>query len=88
MSNKTQTRTKRVLTGHVVSDKNDKTIVVRCETMLQHPLYKKYVRRRKKFMAHDQDNACQTGDKVQIIESRRLSARKRWRLKKIMEKAV
>lgn len=79
---------KRVLTGYVVSDSNDKTVVVRCERMIQHPLYKKYVRRRKKFMAHDPDNSCQKGDKVQIIESRPLSKRKRWRLKSILEKAV
>jgi small subunit ribosomal protein S17 len=79
---------KRVLTGYVVSDRADKTIVVRCETILQHPLYKKYIRRRKKFMAHDPDNTCQIGDKVQIVESRPLSRRKRWRLKNVLEKVV
>lgn len=79
---------KRVMTGYVVSNKSDKTIVVRCETMVQHPLYKKYVRRRKKFMAHDPHNSCNTGDKVQIIESRPLSKRKRWSLKNLVEKAV
>lgn len=88
MNKLSQRGTKRVLTGYVVSDKNDKSIVVRCETMLQHPLYRKYIRRRKKFMAHDPDNACAIGDKVQIIESRPLSRRKRWRLKKVLEKAV
>ncbi len=79
---------KRVLTGYVVSDRADKTIVVRCETILQHPLYKKYIRRRKKFMAHDPENTCQIGDKVQIVESRPLSRRKRWRLKNVLEKVV
>ncbi len=79
---------KRVLTGTVVSDKNDKTIVVRVETLVKHPLYKKYIRRRKKFMAHDPANDCGIGDKVQIIESRPLSARKRWQLLRVVEKAV
>lgn len=79
---------KRVLTGVVVSDKSDKTIVVRVETLIKHPLYKKYIRRRKKFMAHDANNECGIGDKVRIIESRPLSRRKRWSLMQIMEKAV
>ena len=78
---------RRVLTGVVVSDKADKTIVVMVETLVKHPLYKKYIRRRKKFMAHDPMNECGMGDKVQIIEHRPLSARKRWHLVKIMEKA-
>ena len=78
---------RRVLTGIVVSDKGDKTIVVRVETLVKHPLVKKYIRRRKKFMAHDPMNECGMGDKVQIIEHRPLSARKRWHLVKIMEKA-
>ncbi len=80
--------TKRMLTGYVISDKADKTIVVRCETIVQHPLYKKYIRRKKKLMAHDPDNSCQTGDKIQIIESRPLSRRKRWHLHSILEKSV
>lgn len=78
---------RRTLTGIVVSDKGDKTIVVRVETLVKHPLVKKYIRRRKKFMAHDPQNECGMGDKVQIIEHRPLSARKRWHLVKIMEKA-
>jgi small subunit ribosomal protein S17 len=79
---------RRVLTGVVVSDKADKTIVVMVETLVQHPLFKKYIRRRKKFMAHDPQNDCGIGDTVSIIEHRPLSARKRWHLVKIMEKAV
>jgi len=79
---------KRVLMGTVVSDTNDKTIVVRVETVVKHPLYKKYILRHKKFMAHDPENDCHVGDKVQIIEHRPLSARKRWHLVKILEKAV
>jgi len=78
---------RRMLSGIVVSDKGDKTIVVRVETLVKHPLVKKYIRRRKKFMAHDPMNECGMGDKVQIIEHRPLSARKRWHLVKIMEKA-
>ncbi len=79
---------RRVLTGIVVSDKCDETIVVRVETLVKHPLVKKYIRRRKKFMAHDPANECGVGDKVSIVESRPLSARKRWHLEKIVEKAV
>ena len=79
---------RRVLTGVVVSDKADKTIVVMVETLVKHPLYKKYIRRRNKFMAHDPQNDCGVGDTVSIIEHRPLSARKRWHLVKIMEKAV
>ncbi len=67
---------RRVLTGLVISDKADKTIVVRVETLVKHPLLKKYVRRRKKFMAHDPANECGVGDKVQIVESRPISRRK------------
>ncbi|MFP4167707.1 MAG: 30S ribosomal protein S17 [Desulfonatronovibrionaceae bacterium] len=79
---------KRNLVGFVVSDKNDKTIVVRVETLVKHPLLKKYIRRRKKFMAHDPENECKIGDKVRITEHRPLSSRKRWHLTKIIEKAV
>jgi len=79
---------KRMLTGYVISNKTDKTVVVRCETIVQHPLYKKYLRRRMKHMAHDPDNTCQIGDKIQIIESRPLSRRKRWHIHSILEKAV
>ncbi len=79
---------KRTLVGYVVSNKADKTIVVSVETLVKHPLVKKFIRRKKTFMAHDPANECGIGDKVQIIESRPLSARKRWALVNIMEKAV
>lgn len=79
---------KRTLVGYVVSNKADKTIVVSVETLVKHPLVKKFIRRKSKFMAHDPGNECGIGDKVQIIESRPLSARKRWALVNIMEKAV
>ncbi len=78
----------RVLTGFVVSDKNDKTIVVRVETLVKHPLLKKYVRRRSKFTAHDPENACSVGDKVKIMEYRPMSRNKRWHLVSIIEKAI
>lgn len=87
MNKQLATGTKRMLVGRVVSDKADKTIVVLCQTRLQHPLYKKYIQRKKKFMAHDPENNCQLGDKVQIIENRPISKRKKWALHKILEKA-
>lgn len=81
-------RNGRTLTGVVVSDKNDKTIVVRVETLVKHPLLKKYVRRHKKFTAHDPNNECGVGDMVRIVEYRPLSRNKRWHLESILEKAV
>ncbi|HOV92164.1 MAG TPA: 30S ribosomal protein S17 [Candidatus Kapabacteria bacterium] len=78
---------KRVLQGIVVSDKADKTIVVKVERQIAHPLYKKYYKRRKKFMAHDERNEAKEGDKVRIQESRPLSAKKRWVLIEIVERA-
>ncbi len=77
---------KQIKQGIVVSDKADKTIVVRVERQFIHPLYKKTVRRHKKFMAHDEENRAHEGDIVQIVEHRPLSARKRWALHKIVEK--
>ena len=78
----------RTLSGVVVSDKNDKTIVVRVETLVKHPLLKKYVRRRKKFTAHDPNNECGMGDVVKIVEYRPMSKNKRWHLVSVLEKAV
>jgi small subunit ribosomal protein S17 len=72
----------------VVSDKMDKTAVVQVERLVKHPLYKKYIRRRNKFAAHDNDNRCNIGDKVLITESRPISKLKRWRITDIIEKAV
>ena len=71
---------KRVLRGTVVSDGGDKTITVRVERRFMHPLYKKYITKSKKYMAHDGTNACKTGDKVRIGECRPLSKRKRWEI--------
>jgi small subunit ribosomal protein S17 len=69
---------KRVLQGVVVSDKNDKTVVVEVERRFTHPLFKKTVRRSKKYHAHDEQNALKVGDKVWIQESRPISRTKRW----------
>jgi len=79
---------KRQLIGTVVSDKMDKTAVVQVERLVRHPLYKKYIRRRNRFAAHDKDNSCNIGDKVLITESRPISKLKRWRITDIIEKAV
>jgi small subunit ribosomal protein S17 len=74
--------------GTVVSDKMDKTVIVIVERLVKHRLYKKYIRRRSKFAAHDENNTSKIGDKVLIIQSRPLSKTKRWRVSKIVEKAV
>jgi small subunit ribosomal protein S17 len=72
--------------GLVVSDKMDKTIVVAVEDFVRHSLYDKAVKRTKRFKAHDEENECNTGDKVRIMETRPLSKDKRWRLVNIVEK--
>ena len=69
---------KRVMQGVVVSDKMDKTVVVNVERRFKHPLYKKFIRRTKKYLAHDEENRCKVGDVVSIRESRPLSKRKTW----------
>lgn len=79
---------KRQVVGTVVSDKMDKTVVVQVERLVKHRLYKKYIRRRNKFAAHDENNSCGIGDKVLITESRPLSKTKKWRVSQIVEKAV
>lgn len=78
---------RRILTGVVVSNKMQKTITVLVERRVAHPLYKKYYKKRKKFLAHDEKNECQVGDVVRIMETRPLSKRKRWRLVAILKKA-
>jgi len=83
-----QRANRRQMVGTVVSDKADKTVTVLVERLVKHRLYKKYVQRRSKFSAHDVGNECRVGDKVLIIESRPLSKTKRWRVSKIVEKAV
>ena len=76
------------MVGRVVSEKMDKTVIVQVEMLVKHRLYQKYVRRRSKFAAHDENNVSRVGDKVLIIQSRPLSKTKRWRMSKIVEKAV
>ena len=78
---------RKVRTGKVVSDKMDKTIVVAVEDHVKHPLYKKIVKRTYKFKAHDENNECNVGDTVRVMETRPLSKDKRWRLVEIVEKA-
>ena len=78
---------KRTIKGVVVSDKMDKTIVVKAERLVKHPVFHKYVRRHVKYKAHDEQNSCKTGDTVLIIEARPMSKDKRWRMLEILEKA-
>ncbi len=73
--------------GSVVSNKMDKSVVVSVERLIKHPLYGKYFRKTSKFMAHDEENQCQVGDTVKIVETRPLSKFKRWRLVEVIEKA-
>ena len=73
--------------GKVLSDKMDKTIVVAVETSIKHPLYKKVVKTTYRLKAHDENNECNIGDKVKVMETRPLSKDKRWRLVEIVEKA-
>jgi small subunit ribosomal protein S17 len=79
---------RKTQTGIVISNKMDKTVVVQVDRLVKHPTYQKYVRRRAKYTAHDENNACQTGDRVLIRETRPLSKTKRWQVSQIVEKAV
>lgn len=76
------------MVGTVTSNKMDKTVVVVVERMVKSKLYQKYIRRSSRFAAHNENLACQIGDRVLIVESRPLSRRKRWRVSRILEKAV
>ena len=78
---------RKVLQGLVVSDKMDKTVVVAVEDRFKHPLYGKVVRRTSRLKAHDENNECGVGDRVELMETRPTSATKRWRVVKILEKA-
>ncbi|MFW5789960.1 MAG: 30S ribosomal protein S17 [Halanaerobiaceae bacterium] len=73
--------------GFVVSNKMDKTVTVTIERRKQHPMYKRVIKRSKKYKAHDENNECNEGDKVKIVETRPLSKTKRWRVVEILEKA-
>jgi small subunit ribosomal protein S17 len=85
---KPQTRSyRKIREGLVVSDKMDKTVVVAVEDRVKHALYGKIIRRTTKYKAHDESNACGVGDRVRLMETRPLSATKRWRVVEILEKA-
>ncbi len=75
---------RKVLVGRVVSDKMQKTVIVAVETYRRHPLYKKLVRKTKKYAAHDEENRCRVGDVVKIVETRPLSRTKRWRVVEVL----
>ena len=76
---------RKVRQGVVVSDKMDKTVTVQVERLVRHPMYKKYIRQRKKYKAHDPANECRTGDLVTITETRPLSRDKRWRVRAVLK---
>jgi small subunit ribosomal protein S17 len=78
---------RKTLVGEVVSNKMIKTVSVRVDRLMKHPKFKRYVRRSRTFMAHDENSLCQIGDRVKIIESRPLSRHKRWRVMAILEHA-
>jgi len=79
---------RKVMIGTVTSDKMDKTVVVSVATNVKHPKYGKIVKRTYKLKAHDEENICQVGDKVKVMETRPLSKDKRWRVVEVMEKAI
>ena len=79
---------RKTLVGIVESNKMDKTIVVKVEDSVRHPIYKKTVKKTYKLKAHDENNECQIGDKVRVMETRPLSKDKRWRLVEVVEKVV
>ncbi len=76
---------RKELIGTVVSDKMEKTIVVKVERLVKHPLYKKTIKKFKKYKAHDEENKAKIGDKVKIVETRPLSKEKRWRLVEVLK---
>jgi small subunit ribosomal protein S17 len=78
---------RKVREGVVVSDKMDKTVVVEVEDRVKHPKYAKVIRRTKRYKAHDGENACGVGDRVRLMETKPMSATKRWRVAEILEKA-
>ena len=87
MSSNASTTRKTTKVGLVTSSAADKSVVVKVENLVMHPLYQKFVRTSSKFMAHDEENSCNEGDRVLIEECRPLSKRKRWRVRKIIERA-
>ncbi len=89
MTNSSEERKQRkVRTGVVISNKMDKTVVVEVSRTVLHPVYKKFIRRRKRFMAHDETNVCRIGDEVMIVETKPLSRHKNWRVRKVVREAA
>jgi small subunit ribosomal protein S17 len=78
---------RKTRTGTVISDRMDKTVVVRVQTLKEHPRYKKHIQQSTRFKAHDEQNQCKVGDRVRIMETRPISHEKRWRVVAIVEKA-
>lgn len=78
----------RTVTGRVVSDKMNKSVSVAIERLIKHPVYGKYVRRTSKVMAHDENNECKTGDRVEISECRPISRHKSWKVVSVVERAI
>jgi small subunit ribosomal protein S17 len=87
MSDKPSTSRKTTKVGLVTSSAADKSVVVKVDNLVMHPLYSKFVRTSSKFMAHDEENTCNEGDRVLIEECRPLSKRKRWLVRKVIERA-
>ncbi len=87
MTSKEKASRKTTKVGLVTSSAADKSVVVKVENLVMHPLYQKFVRTSSKFMAHDEENSCNEGDRVLIEECRPLSKRKRWRVRKVIERA-
>jgi small subunit ribosomal protein S17 len=87
MSSSEKTSNKTTKVGLVTSNGADKSVVVKVENLVMHPLYQKFIRTTSKFMAHDEENTCNEGDRVLIEECRPLSKRKRWRVRKVIERA-
>ena len=87
MSENTERGQRQTLTGRVVSDKMDKTVVVAVERTVMHDLYQRYMRRTSKFHAHDERNECRVGDEVVIVSCRPMSATKRWRVQEVVKRA-
>jgi len=87
MSSSENTSNKTTKVGLVTSNGADKSVVVKVENLVMHPLYQKFIRTTSKFMAHDEENTCNEGDRVLIEECRPLSKRKRWRVRKVIERA-
>ena len=87
MSDVTTVSNKTTKVGMVTSSAADKSVVVKVENLVMHPLYQRFVRTTSKFMAHDEENTCNTGDRVLIEECRPMSRRKRWRVRRVIERA-